>query len=196
MKSHFFRFLGTVLAVSICGSTTVLAGSAITGTVTAKKKKYIKNTVVYLEKVPGVHKPTKPATIDQKDQTFIPFVTPIVVGTKVRFLNSDNMVHNVFSPSGEKYDLGNWDKGGVRTRIFKKKGVYKQLCKLHPAMRAYVIVLQNPYFAVTKKDGSFTIANVPGGTYKLAVWNKRKKAAPMPVKVDAKGKKIIEIKLR
>ncbi len=159
-------------------------GGTISGKVDAKKKKYVKNTLVYLVKVPGKHA-TKNKKMDQLNQKFVPFVLPVVKGSSVKFLNNDNTGHNVFTPDGEKYDLGTWKKGKSKSYTFKKEGVYTQLCKLHPSMIAYVISLQNPYFAVTKDDGSFKIENVPAGTYKLAVWNERKKAKPVSVTVTA-----------
>jgi Carboxypeptidase regulatory-like domain len=52
-------------------------------------------------------------------------------------------------------------------------------------MEGYVVVLQNPYFAVTDKDGHYDIDNVPPGSYTLAVWHQKAKAQPKPVTVDA-----------
>ena len=80
---------------------------------------------------------------------FIPFALPVVKGSTVTFLNNDNTGHNVYSPDHEKYNLGKWSKGQTRKRKFSRLGVYTQLCKMHPSMLAYVIVLQNPYFVVT-----------------------------------------------
>ena len=179
-------------------SSPATAAQSIKGTVKAKKAKHVKSTVVYLERVDGDHAPpAKPVVMDQQNQVFLPFVLPIVVGTTVDFLNNDNTIHNVFSPDGEKYDLGNWAKGETRKYTFKKQGVYTQLCKLHPAMLAYVVVLQNPYFTVVDAKGAFEIKNVPPGDYKIAVWNKRKrKTKPVAVHVGDKPVDGVEIKLR
>lgn len=170
--------------------------ATIKGKVTAKKSKYLKNTVVYIEKAPSNGKAkSKTAHMDQKNQTFVPFVLPIVKGTSVEFLNNDNTGHNVFTPDGEKYDLGTWAKGKTKTYAFEKEGVYTQLCKMHPSMLAYIIVLQNHYFAVTNDDGTFAIENVPPGDYQLAVWNERRRADPTPIKVAASGADDIAIAL-
>lgn len=187
MKRTIQWMIATVLALSVVGMGTAWAGAAgsISGKVDAKKK-YRKNTVVYLDKVPGKHAaPKKAVRMDQKGQKFRPKVLPVVAGSTVEFVNSDNTGHNVFSPDNEKYDLGTWGKGEHRSRKFAKQGVYTQLCKMHPSMIGYIVVLQNPYFAVTKKDGSFEIANVPPGTYTLKVWNERKKAKAVKVTVKA-----------
>lgn len=170
--------------------------AVISGAVTHKKKKYVKNTVVYIEKAASNFKTgANDAKMDQTNQIFDPFVLPVVKGTEVTFLNNDNTGHNVFSPDGEKYDLGTWPMGEARSYKFDKEGVYAQLCKMHPSMLAYVVVLQNPYFAVTQEDGSFEIKGVPPGEYSLAVWNERRRADPVPVKVTKDGITSIEIKL-
>lgn len=171
------------------------AGS-ISGTVTANKKFHLPNTVVYLERVPGKHgAPDEPAVMDQQKQKFLPHVLPVVRGTTVEFLNSDDMTHNVYSLDGDRYDLGTWSKGDSRTYTFAEEGVYTQLCKIHASMIAYVVVLQNPYFALTGEDGRFSINGVPAGEYRLAVWNERKRAKPIKVRVSAGKRTTVTISL-
>jgi len=58
-------------------------------------------------------------------------------------------------------------------------------------MSAYVVVLNNPYFGVTEKDGSFMIENVPPGTYKLKTWHEKLRAVEQEVKVE--GGKTVEV---
>ncbi len=146
--------------------------------------------VVFIEEMPGktFPAPKQPAHMDQKNNTFIPRVLPILVGTKVEFLNSDPFDHNIYSPEG-KYDLGNFGKGQKRSYTFTKPGVYTQLCKLHPQMIAYIVVLKTPYFAVADKNGNFEIKNVPPGNWKLKVWGERLRPSQLQktfgVKVEA-----------
>ena len=155
---------------------------------------------MYIDATPGVSfaPPAKPARLDQKGKVFKPRVLPVLVGTKVEFLNNDDLEHNVFSPDGEKYNLGKWKKGQVRSYTFKRPGAYVQLCSLHPEMVGYVYVAKTPYFAVVKKDGSFKIPGVPPGTWKLKVWNERfrskslKKTFPVTVSAD----KVTEVSLK
>jgi hypothetical protein len=56
-------------------------------------------------------------------------------------------------------------------------------------MNAYAGVLDHPYFAVTKPDGSFSIPNLPPGTYKLAAWHERLGSQTIDVTVAAKESK-------
>ena len=163
--------------VTIGGAAGVISGSvAITGLPTGA------NTVVYIEEAPAAPAPSAPVEMNQHGMEFIPKILPIVAGTTVRFLNSDSVDHNVFSPDYEKYDLGSWPQGQTKDHAFttctKTPCVYAQLCKSHPQMDGYVVVLQNQYFAVTDKTGHYEIRNIPPGTYTVAVWHARRFEAP------------------
>ena len=176
------------------------AGRSISGTVKVTGLASNADAVVYLQQAPGAFAPlVKPTEIDQRGKQFIPHVLPIVVGTTVRFLNSDPTRHNVFSPDNEKYNLGTWTQGRTRDHAFanctKVQCAYVQLCLIHPEMEAYVVVLQNPFFAVTNTDGRFEINNVQPGTYSLAVWHAKGKAQPKPVTVDATKPAVIDFVL-
>jgi hypothetical protein len=105
----------------------------------------------------------------------------------VKFLNHDNVVHNVYSPDGERYDLGYFKQGEERTYTFEKPGVYAQRCRIHPDMLGYVFVGQNPYAAAVDRKGAYEIDDVPPGTYTLAVWNAKLEAPEKAVTVTAAG---------
>ncbi len=166
------------------------ADGSITGTVKATGLSSNADAVVYVQGAPGTGKaPAQPVPMDQRKMQFIPHVLPVVLGTTVRFLNSDPTAHNVFSPDFEKYNLGTWPEGQSKDRAFatcaKFPCAYTQLCRVHPEMEGFVVVLQNPYFAVSNKEGHFEIAGVPPGPYTVAVWHPKLKAAPKPVTVEA-----------
>ena len=111
--------------------------------------------------------------MSQKGRVFIPHVLPVAVGTAVEFRNGDPVKHNIFSPDGERYNLGTWEQGQSRTYTFKRPGVYRQLCNIHPEMLAYIVVLETPYFGLTDKEGNFEIASVPSGKYLLRIWGEK-----------------------
>lgn len=144
--------------------------------------------VVYIEEMPGVEfkQSKKISALDQKAKIYIPHLLPVLVGSKVDFMNSDEVEHNTFSPDNEKFDLGNWNKGEKRSYTFKRAGFYTILCSLHPEMVAYVCAIKTPYFAVTDKDGNFRIPNVPPGNWKLKVWHERLKQKALEKTYDAK----------
>ena len=170
---------------------TGIAGE-ITGVVKASRKKYVEHTVVYVDKIAGTtfEPHADPVTMDQQNMKFIPHVLPVVVGTTVDFLNADNVLHNVFTPEkvADKFNLGTWVQGEVRSYTFTKEGTAVLLCKVHPEMEAWVVVLQNPFFAVADKAGSFVITDVPAGSYTLKLWNKKlKKFEAQSIEVPAVG---------
>ncbi|MBI4266323.1 MAG: carboxypeptidase regulatory-like domain-containing protein [Acidobacteria bacterium] len=175
-----------VIASTIVMSVAVASADhgSVTGTVTAKGVRTSANIVLSL-RAPGltVTPPKKPIEMDQKGMVFLPFVLPVVTGTTVKFLNSDPLPHNVFSPEG-KYNLGTWPQGDTREYTYKKPGVYTQLCRVHTEMVAYVVVLDTPYFATTNASGQFEIKDVPAGTYTLVGWGERLKKFEQSVTVE------------
>jgi plastocyanin len=157
-------------------------------------------TLVYIDAMPGKEfkAPEKAALMDQKNKEFNPRVLPILVGTTVDFVNNDDFEHNVFSPDGEGYNLGNWGKNGTKSHVFNTPGVYVQLCKVHPEMVSYIVVLKTPYFALADAEGKFKIAGVPAGTWKLKMWNEKLKPKQLDllyeIKVEEGKEAQIEIK--
>ena len=133
--------------------------------------------------------------MDQKGMTFIPHVLPVVKGTTVKFLNSDPYAHNVFSPEG-KYNLGTWPTGQTRDHKFDKPGVYTQLCRVHPEMEAFIVVLDTPYFTVTDKTGKYTIKGVPAGKYTLVAWSEKLKEGKQAVTVENGKSVTVDLTLR
>lgn len=162
-------------------------GGTIKGIV---KNRWIANfpIAVYIDEMPDkkFSPPEKHPVTDQKGKVFVPRLLPVLVGSAVDFHNSDNFEHNVFSPDGEKYNLGNWGMGQKKSYTFKTPGIYTQLCKLHPEMIGYVVVVKTPYFAVTDKDGNFKIDNAPAGSWKLKAWGERLKKAQLEKTYEVK----------
>jgi plastocyanin len=190
MRKIAFR-LAVLLAILALG---VPSGAGeITGTYKAANKRFRENAVVYVAKAEGSFPaPPKRPVMDQKNLTFIPHVLPVVVGTTVDFLNSDSVRHNVFSPD-YPYNLGTWPQGQTKSQVFAKEGVFTQLCNVHPEMEAFVVVVQNPYFAVTDGEGAYTIKGVPAGKYTLKLWQEKlKKQLTKEVTVPESGKVTVD----
>jgi plastocyanin len=164
------------------------AAGSISGEVITRSPKHRANVIVNLEKVPGSFAPpSRPAEITQKGIQFVPRALAILKGTTVNFLNEDPVAHNVFSPDHEKYNLGGWAKGEVKSRTFSSSGVYHQLCNVHPEMGAVIAVFDNPFFAVTGADGKFEIRGVPPGTYAIHAWGEKFSDSSQQVTVPAGG---------
>ena len=108
----------------------------------------------------------------QKDKRFKPHVLAVTVGTSIEFPNQDPFFHDVFSIyHGKPFDLGLYESGAVRKVRFTQVGVSYIFCNIHPDMSAEVVALATPHFALTARDGSFQIPDVPAGTYRLEIWH-------------------------
>ncbi len=194
-----FAVIATVTALIQTNMTGVIRADdtktgTISGEVSVSGVRSPENVLVYIEKVEGDWKPPKEAThMDQKKLAFIPRVLPIVKGTKVEFLNSDPVLHNVFWPKSKDgsytgRNLGTWGKGGKRDATFDKEGSLVLLCNVHPEMEAHIVVLQNPFFGLVTKDGGYEIKGVPPGEYTLKTWYENpKKLRPKSEKVTVKA---------
>jgi plastocyanin len=169
------------------------APSTVQGTITAKGLKNSGNIVVRLE-APGLRfkVPLAPAKMDQRAFQFIPHVLPVVAGTTVRFLNNDPEPHNVYSPEG-RYNLGTWPPGETRDQKFERAGVYTQLCRLHPDMLAFIVVVETPHFALTDDAGRFEIRGVPPGSYTLVAWSEKLDETSQPLTVTAGRPVVVDL---
>ncbi len=131
--------------------------------------------MVYLESAPALAFPdpeAQRATMDQRNETFVPHVLAITVGTTVDFPNSDNTYHNVFSLRGPRpFDLGRYAAGRSKSVRFDRPGIVRVFCEIHSHMSAFILVFNHRYFAVTSADGRYQIGRVPPGRYTLVAWN-------------------------
>jgi plastocyanin len=122
--------------------------------------------------VPTPTPPAEAAIITQKDEEFHPYVTPIIVGTRVNFPNEDSIQHQVFSQSEAKtFDIPLYRGAPKEAVLFDKPGVVTLGCNIHDWMKAYVVVLATPYFSKAVDDGKATIGQLPAGRYHLEVWH-------------------------
>jgi plastocyanin len=174
-----------------------LIGGDLHGKVVAHGVRNSADAVVYVDRIAGktFAPPAEHAKIDQKKMLFNPHVLPVLEGTTVDFLNSDALLHNVFSPDAcaDRFNLGTWPQGQVKSFTFKKECFASLLCKVHPEMEGFVAALPTPYFAVTSADGSYDIKGVPDGTYTVKVWHPKLKAAQKSVTVKGATEADFEI---
>jgi plastocyanin len=194
MRSPIPLRLAVPCALLLAGSRAAGQTGSITGKVDVTPPKYAEETVVYLKDA----KPAAPRTIsmDQKGLKFIPKVVVVAKGDTVKFLNHDNVAHNVYSPDGEAYNLGTFKPEEERTHKFDQEGPYTQLCSIHPEMLAFIFVAPSPHAAAVDAKGHYTIKDVPPGTYKLAVWNSHLKAPDKPVTVEAGKAATVDFSLK
>lgn len=120
--------------------------------------------------------PTTPAVIDQKGCVYIPHVLGIQLGQSLKLKNSDGLLHNVHALPKVNTPF-NMAMPATRTeadhKFGKEEGMFQVKCDVHPWMTSYVGVFNHPFFAVSGKDGKFTINNLPPGTYELEAWHEK-----------------------
>ncbi|MFN2447308.1 MAG: carboxypeptidase regulatory-like domain-containing protein [Vicinamibacterales bacterium] len=143
--------------------------------------------VVFLEAAPrGAFEEREPgrAVLDQRNETFVPHVLAITMGTTVEFPNSDNIYHNVFSLSKpQRFDLGRYATGKSKSVRFDRPGVVRVFCDIHSHMNAFILVFSHRFFDVTEADGRFTLSGVPPGTYNVVAWYEGETRSTRPVTV-------------
>jgi plastocyanin len=136
----------------------------------------LSDAVLYLETPASVTTAARPVTVEIAitDKTYAPHVVVVPLGSTVRFPNHDPFNHNVFSVSEpNSFDLGLYGRGEAKSYTFTHPGLVRVYCNVHPRMVAYVLVMENRYYAQPGNDGSFAIDNVPAGRYRLHVWHER-----------------------
>jgi len=158
--------------------------------------KGLANVFVYVKSgVSGTYPPpSTPAVIDQKGCTYHPHVFGMVAGQSLDILNSDATLHNIHSlpEKNEAFNLGMPVQGMKYTKKFDKPEVMIKIkCDVHGWMSAYCGVLTHPFFAVSGADGSFTIKDLPAGTYTIEAWHEKLGTQTQQVTVGDKESKTV-----
>lgn len=121
--------------------------------------------------------PTNPATttplrIQQNGYQFRPALAVVRSGTPVVFPNEDQLYHSVFSKSPpRRFDLGRFRKGEEPAAVvMDSPGLVQLFCEVHEHMRANLIVVDTPWFAVTDTEGRFSIEGIVPGRHVVSIW--------------------------
>jgi plastocyanin len=154
------------------------------------------NVVIWLE---GAHDSRPPETtikISQRSLQFSPDFAIAVKGQKVEMPNDDDVVHNVYSFTGQnQFNLGLYAKGESRTVVFDQTGIVDVFCSIHHRMHARVFVVPTRYFANGMPGHSFTLADVPPGKYVLKAWHQRSRMMQKTIVVPPSGTVTADINL-
>jgi hypothetical protein len=150
----------------------------------------VANVFVYLKDVKGEFPvPTEPALIDQVGCMYTPHVQGIRTGQKLLIRNSDDTMHNIhfLGKANPEFNFGQPTKGD-RDKDFRKAEVgAKFKCDVHPWMSAFVHIMDHPFFAVSGKDGAYTIKGVPAGEYTIVAWHEKFGETEQKITVGADG---------
>ena len=117
--------------------------------------------------------PKTPVVLDQQGCIFVPHVLGIMVGQTLKVLNSDFTTHNVQVTPKHNPSWNQSQPPGAAP--FYKKFVHPEImipmiCNVHPWMKAYLGVVDNPFYDVTGTEGKFDIKGVPAGEYTIEAW--------------------------
>ncbi|HWD92050.1 MAG TPA: carboxypeptidase regulatory-like domain-containing protein [Verrucomicrobiae bacterium] len=177
---------------AVCGK--LNSGKVSTTFFVVGPNKGLADVIVMLKGVPAqpAAASTASAEIDQKGCLYRPQILAIQTGQKLIVKNSDPTMHNVHVNPTAPANLDAYStkisqpqtpgSADLTYSFTAPENFMKFQCDVHPWMFAWVTVVDNPYFAMTDKDGKFTIKNVPPGHYKIAALHR--KAAPQGVEKD------------
>jgi plastocyanin len=140
-----------------------------------------------------------PAVMDQKNCEYSPVILAVQTGQKIDVKNSDPTLHNVHAiptvaGNAEKNQAQPPNAPDLMFTFQKPENFLKFQCDVHNWMFSWVSVFDHPYFAVTDKEGKYTIKNVPDGKYTLLVMHRKAAPASAPVtkEVEVKGGNVTE----
>ena len=139
--------------------------------------------------------PAAPAVLDQNGCVYSPRVLGVMVNQPVRFENSDPTIHNIhpLPRVNREWNESQPPKGEAKMKQFDKPEVMMAVkCNIHPWMRAYIGVVEHPFFAVTGDDGSFSIKGMPPGKYTVEAWHERYGTQHLEVTVTPKENKTVD----
>jgi Carboxypeptidase regulatory-like domain len=134
------------------------------------------NAFIYVKsglEVKRFETPSTPATIDQNGCWFKPRVLGIQTNQLLQITNSDPVTHNIH-PMAQINREWNHSQGAgdapLGRKFTKPEVMIRVKCNIHSWMHAFIGVVDNPYFAVTKEDGRYSIKNLPPGSYTIEIW--------------------------
>ena len=181
--------------ISMASDPRCINRDAVTETVVIGADGGLQNVFVYVKDGLGnvsFPVPATPAVIDQKGCQYRPHVFGVQVGQPIEILNSDATLHNIHAlpEANQGFNVGQALQGLRHTHTFSTKEVMVPFkCDVHRWMSAYVGVLDHPFHAVTKADGSFTLNGLPPGTYTVEAWHESLGTMTQSVTVGAKETK-------
>ena len=140
--------------------------------------------------------PAAPVVIDQNGCWFRPRVLGIQTNQPLQVTNSDPVTHNIH-PMAEINREWNHSQGAgdppLARKFTKPEVMIRVKCNIHSWMHAYIGVVDNPYFAVSKEDGSYSIANLPPGNYTIGIWQESLGTEERQVTIAAHAKTLVNV---
>lgn len=162
----------------------------------------LQNVFVYLyvargKKVdvnPDLKPSAEPKVLTNKGCRFEPHAMVLWTSDTLEVRNDDTIGHNTNIAAVVNSDFNQTVTNAVplKPSFTKSEPVPTGVvCNIHPWMKGYVLIRDNPYMAVSGEDGSFEIKDVPAGKQEFIFWHEAKGyLRDLPVgeeKADRKG---------
>ena len=168
------------------------SGELLSDEIVADPAGRVRWAFVYVSKgnTPRSSGPLPPVLLDQVGCRFDPHVLGVQVNQPLNIYNNDSLLHNVHAQAIEnkEFNFGLPQAGLVETKRFSRNEVMIRIqCDVHPWMRAWVGVLDHPYFSVTSDTGAYGIVNLPPGRFRITVWHERYASVEQEVEVPSGG---------
>jgi cytochrome c len=165
-----------LIDMSAVGECAALHADAIPDpSITVSPAGEIRDVVLWIDGIEGPFAaPAQPAALDQRGCMYEPHVLAMQTGQTLLLRNSDPFLHNVHSLSQENppFNFGQPNVDPGRTvGAMKAAELFRVKCDVHPWMSAYIRVFDHPFFATSAANGTFTIKDVPPGTYAVRAWH-------------------------
>jgi plastocyanin len=166
----------TISLLSLVALLLMLAGPASAATLEVLMQQAdgspVADAVVTLQGPAGAPAAVLKADMDQRGQRFAPHVLAVHTGTQVRFPNSDNIRHQVYSFStAKRFELRLYEGTPAAPLLFDKPGVVVLGCNIHDWMLGYIYVTDDPHFAVSNAQGKVRLEQLPPGDYHATLWH-------------------------
>jgi plastocyanin len=179
------RLAGRIVVLACCCAAAAGQGAELSVEVTDARGRPAADAVILLHPAPGTAAPTGVArvvrTIDQRDETFVPYVETFRPGDAVLFSNSDATRHHVYSFSPlRRFEFVLAPGERTAPQALDAPGVIAVGCNIHDRMLAYLHVSDAPWQARTDAQGKARIATLAPGEYRLEVWHPQLAGAVPP----------------
>ena len=153
----------------------------------------LENVVLYIsEGLSGATEtPTTVPVFDQKNCMYSPHVLAMDVNQKFKVQTSDQTTHNIHPLPNPMTGNIPWNQSqppgaAPIEKSWKSVEMIPVQCNIHPWMHGYFAVVKGPY-ATTDANGSYTMNNVPPGSYTVTAWQEKYGTQTAKVTVAAGG---------